>query len=266
MRKKGDIIAILLAGVRFEIEPVDAAPLARRLAGYELPSSETDGASVDGNDAPPVFVRMTKEDVEKEKELTLRYWEKEGLSIPDVDDSYFEYTALHKKVLEELIGCQVLHLHGSAICVNRQGYLFTAPSGTGKSTHARLWRERFGEEVIMINDDKPLIRVEKEEIYLCGSPWNGKHGLGRQVEVPLRAIVKLRRGDRNRIAPLDHAASFRELYLQTYHFEDKEKMQAALGLIAQIIERVRFYDLRCNMEPEAADVARKGIELSGAVL
>lgn len=114
----------------------------------------------------------------------------------------------------------------------------------------------------MINDDKPLVRVEKNEIYLCGSPWKGKHGLGRQMEVPLRAVVKLRRGERNRIRPLGSSAAFRELYLQTYHFEDKGRMQAALDLLAQIIERVPCYDLCCNMEPEAAGAAREGIESS----
>lgn len=256
----GETISIFLAGVRFEIEPVNEVLLAARLAGYEAISPGNDGASNVGIDAPTVSLRMTPGDIREEKKLTLRYYEQKGLDAPKFDDSYYEFTALHKKALEELINYQVLHLHGSAICVNRQGYLFTAASGTGKSTHARLWRERFGEEVIMINDDKPLVRVEKDEIYLCGSPWRGKHGLGCQIEVPLRAIIRLRRGETNEIKALSKKDAFRELFLQTYHFDDKAKMQEVFELLAQIIERIPLYSLRCNMEPEAAETARSGID------
>ena len=67
--------------------------------------------------------------------------------------------------------------------------MFTAPSGTGKSTHARLWREAFGERVVMINDDKPLLLVRPEGVTVYGTPFRGKHGLGGDRSAPLRAIA-----------------------------------------------------------------------------
>jgi len=150
-------------------------------------------------------------------------------------------------------------MHGSAVALNGQGYLFTAPSGTGKSTHTKLWRVQFGDEVCMINDDKPLLRFTEDEIYLCGSPWNGKHGLGSAVEVPLCGIVRLRRGETNEIEPMSQAAAVKELYLRTYRFKDREKMQIVMELIGRIVEKVPCYSLRCNMKPEAAEVARRGV-------
>ena len=256
--KKNVRIIIFLAGVKVEIEPVNYNLLAERLAGYMSLPSENNAAY--RAEMPVIRIRMMQDEIDDEKAKTLRCWEREGIEIPNVDDSYYEYLALRKKALKELANCRILYLHGSAICVNRQGYLFTAPSGTGKSTHVRLWREHFEDEVIVVNDDKPLIRVESDEIYLCGSPWNGKHGLGCQMEVPLRAIVKLRRGDTNSIAPLGSAEAFRELFLQTHHFEEKEKMQAVMAMLARIIECTPCYSLQCNMELNAAEVARAGIE------
>ena len=76
-------------------------------------------------------------------------------------------------------------------------YLFTAPSGTGKSTHTRLWREVFGDRVWMINDDKPMLRISENLVTAYGTPWNGKHHISRNASAPLKAIVQLNRGKEN---------------------------------------------------------------------
>ncbi len=135
-----------------------------------------------------------------------------------------------------------------------------APSGTGKSTHARLWREVYGDRVTMINDDKPLIRAKKDgEIRIFGSPWNGKHHLGQNVSAPLNAIVRMRRGERNSIQPLDKTEALKLLYLGTERFDDPEKTGKLLEIIDRIMRHVRFYDLQCNMDPEAARVAFRSL-------
>ena len=75
-----------------------------------------------------------------------------------------------------------------------EAYIFTAVSGTGKSTHAMLWREVFGERVRMINDDKPLIRITPEgKAVVYGTPWDGKHHLSKNSAFPLKAICWLTR-------------------------------------------------------------------------
>ena len=113
---------------------------------------------------------------------------------------------LHALLAEKLVAYGALLMHGSALCMDGNAYIFTAKSGTGKSTHARLWREAFGDRVWMINDDKPMIRVDEMRVY--GTPWDGKHHLSRNASAPLKAIVKLERAEENRVAPLAKADAF----------------------------------------------------------
>ena len=105
-------------------------------------------------------------------------------------DAYLERLAIYREIAERMVERDVLLFHGSAILVDGVSYLFTAPSGTGKSTHARLWRENLpalGHTVSMVNDDKPLLKFTGEGIFVCGTPWNGKHRLGENTIAPLRA-------------------------------------------------------------------------------
>lgn len=244
-------ITLNLAGIRTIVVSDHTEQLMHWLSGYE----DTDLPA----DAPSITLRVTPEEIAEEREQTIDYWQKEGLQFTDEDDSFFECTRLFKKALAELIHHNIIYLHGSAISVNGQGYLFIAPSGTGKSTHTRLWRERYGSEVVMINDDKPFVRFTDDDIYLCGNPWNGKHGLGSQVEAPLRAIVHIRRAEENRVEPLDRLGALKQLYIQTYRFKDRAKMEIVLHLLARILENVPCYTLYCNMDPSAAELARESI-------
>lgn len=251
MGEKDGMVRLGLAGIRVLVDVVNSDILTKAFAGYEDSRLSLS--------TPEIRVKITPEDIEAQREQMLSLWAEEGIEIPNANDAFYEFACLLPKILEEAVLHRVIYMHGSAVSLNGQGYLFTAPSGTGKSTHARLWREQFGDEVVMINDDKPLLRFTEDEIYLCGSPWNGKHGLGCPMEAPLRGIVRLRRGEINEIEPMSQAEAVKELYLRTYRFKDREKMQIVMELIGRIVEKVPCYSLRCNMEPEAAEVARRGV-------
>ena len=82
-----------------------------------------------------------------------------GLKAANASEAWLEETALLRKVSEKLLDSNILLFHGSAIAVDGVVYLFTAPSGTGKSTHTRLWRQLLGERAVMVNDDKPFLRI-----------------------------------------------------------------------------------------------------------
>lgn len=127
-----------------------------------------------------------------------------------------ENNAIHKLIAEKLTEYDTLLMHGSALCMDDNGYLFTAPSGTGKSTHARLWRQVFGDRVWMIDDDKPLLQIKESEVIVWGSPWNGKHRLGRNASAPLRAVISLTRDSTNHIEPLETADAFEVIMRQVY--------------------------------------------------
>ena len=94
---------------------------------------------------------------------------------PDLNEGPYLYTKICKKILGDYDG---FFFHSSALALDGEGYLFTALSGTGKSTHTRNWRKLFGERVTMINDDKPIIRRIDGRFFVCGTPWMGKSDIG----------------------------------------------------------------------------------------
>ena len=171
--------------------------------------------------------------------------------------SFVENIALHALLASALLDHNILLMHGSALCMDGEAYIFAAPSGTGKSTHARLWRETFGDRVWMINDDKPLIRVEKEGTVVYGSPWRGKHKLGCNGSARLKAIVELTRDSRNHIEALKEP--FPHLVQHVWRPDDRDKMKKVLELEKRLIGQAAFYRLGCNTEPEAALVAWQGM-------
>lgn len=157
--------------------------------------------------------------------------------------------------------------HGSSLAIDGRGVLFTAKSGTGKSTHTRLWRQVFGQRVQMINDDKPFLQVTEAGATVYGTPWRGKHGIGSNLSAPLEAICFVCRGDENRVEPMSPRDLFPLLLQQTYAPEAPEAMVRTLALVERLSKHVRLYRLYCNMEPQAAETALRGMEFeeSGAV-
>ncbi len=150
----------------------------------------------------------------------------------------------------------VLLLHGSAVCLDGWAYIFTAPSGTGKSTHTALWHKEFGDRVWMINGDKPFVRLfEDGSVNVYGSPWMGKEKLGRNSSAPLKAIAWLIRGKENRIRQEEKSKAFSLLVTQIYKSFDKEWVSATFKHAKKLLEAVPFYRLECNMDPDAARVA-----------
>ena len=168
-----------------------------------------------------------------------------------------ESLAVYRKISEIMVEHDTFLFHCSAVALDGQAYLFTAPSGTGKSTHTRLWREVFGERAVMVNDDKPLIQVREDAIYVCGTPWNGKHNLDSNQKVPVKGICILERGTVNHIETISAADAFQFLYRQTYRPADREKMLRTIGLLKQVTERVPLYRMQCNISHEAAKMAWK---------
>ncbi len=187
----------------------------------------------------------------------------EGRSPRGRSGAALECLALHRLLAERLLAFDVLLMHGSALSLDGAAYLFTAPSGTGKSTHAALWREVFGDRVVMLNDDKPLLRIGTDGVTVYGSPWDGKHHLSRNASAPLRAVARIERAAENRVVPLSRDGAFPVLLTQAYASRDPAVMARILRLEQRILDRVPFFDLRCNMEPEAARLARAAMGPSG---
>ena len=186
-------------------------------------------------------------------------WEadEEGLKRRKFPEPFLERSLIQRRAAEVLLGQDVLLMHGSTVAVDGQAYLFTAPCGTGKSTHTRLWREFFGDRAVMVNDDKPCLRFTEEGIVACGSPWTGKHGLGSNVCFLLRGICILSRGRENRIRRADPTA-VRDFLLHQC-FVPEEGSERAVALAQQLMERIPIWEMESTKDIQAASVAWKAM-------
>lgn len=209
----------------------------------------------------PLFtIRTTAEDIENEGVRSDNNRKHEGLPEYHFPAPYLETLAVYRQIATRFIEQNVLLMHGSVIAVDGEGYMFTALSGTGKSTHVRLWRELFGPRAVMVNDDKPLVRIPSDgSPIIYGTPWDGKHHLSNNISVPLKAIVILDRAEQNSIRPISITEAFPTLLQQTYRPEQPQLMAMVLQLLSQLSQHTGLYHLYCNMNPEAAQIAYEGI-------
>ena len=179
----------------------------------------------------------------------------DGFRRRQFTDPFLERTAIQRAFAEHLLEKNTLLLHGSAVAVDGEGFLFMARSGTGKSTHTRFWRETFGDRAVMINDDKPFLRIDANGVMAFGSPWSGKHGLDTNIAVPLKGICLLERGSENAIAPLDVQTLLPMLHHQAYQPMTVEKQAISEALIERLAQRVPLWHMTCTKDPQAAQLA-----------
>ena len=204
---------------------------------------------------PDFTVEITQDDIEYERLRSARTAEFEGREPRNSPDDYLEELAVYRKIAEIMPRYDTFLFHGSAVAVDGVGYLFTAKSGTGKSTHTRLWREYLGEKAVMVNDDKPLIKCSECGIIVCGTPYNGKHRLGSNIALPLKAVCILERAAENSIRRIDKSEAYPMLIQQTYRPDDPVALANTLSLIDRLADSCELYRLGCNMDISAAEVA-----------
>ncbi len=198
-----------------------------------------------GDEPCDFSVVMTAEDVAKEKALA-----------PEYAEPYLESLALFRKLCDYCLqNADGIIFHSSAIMVDGKGYLFTAPSGTGKSTHTRLWRELLGDRAVMVNDDKPIIRYVDGKFYVYGTPWNGKHCLDTNCRAEIKAICKIEQAKENSIVPASTTEMLLTLFNQTIRPEDPVQMDKLLSLTDKLLTQVELYKLGCNISKEAAELS-----------
>lgn len=204
---------------------------------------------------PDIYVTVSQKDIDFEREQALKTDEAEGFEAYDYGDDYLESLAVYRSIAEQMLEHNTFLFHGSVIAVDNKAYVFTAKSGTGKSTHTRLWRELLGEKAVMVNDDKPLIRITENGAVACGTPYNGKHYLGSNIEVPIQAVCILTRSPENFVVPMSPADAFPTLYTQIYRPETKAKLAKTLDLMDGFLTKTKIYKGGFNMDISAAELA-----------
>lgn len=151
-------------------------------------------------------------------------------------------------------------VHSSCIVYNGEAVLFLGESGTGKSTHTRLWRENI-EGAFLLNDDSPVLRYEDGAVWAYGSPWSGKTPCYKQERYKLKACVRLSQSQANDISRLDILQSFGAIHPSCppeFAYDDL-LYDHVCSLIDKLLSSTPFYHLACRPDREAALLAFRTI-------
>lgn len=193
------------------------------------------------NVTPDFSVSLCEEDILAEQEAT---------SKNHFSPTYLETLALLRKLAEIFPSHSRILMHGASISYNEYAYLFAAPSGTGKSTHIRLWKKYLGDNVKIVNGDKPFISLEDEPM-IYGSPWAGKENWHRNCKMPLKGICFVQRGTTNSIQRIVASDCLPLLFKQVYLPADTLAAGLTLELVDTLLKKVPLYSLTCDMSEDA---------------
>jgi len=228
-----------IAGLKVAMNCLDSGLLFERSRAY---------LSADQNASPDFSVDMP-DSVLAEKHAAL----------PQLTVDECRYVYMGEAFYHKLLNFDGMLLHASCVAKNDKAYLFSAKSGTGKSTHTHLWLEQL-DGVTMINDDKPAVREIDGTFYACGTPFSGKNDESSNQLVPIRAIVFLERAADNSIERITPKEALPLFMSQTIRPAKKEYMIKMLDVLDRVLSEVPVYRLRCNISRDAVMTAYHGIE------
>ena len=218
---------------------------------YDRMKAQAEAYRISGEESPNVTIYLSDDFLEKKHQEN-----------PQITHEMGEYIYTGSIFYSGLILFGGFMLHASAVLMDGRAYLFSAPSGVGKSTHTAMWQQVFGKErAKILNDDKPAIRIEKDGIYAFGTPWSGKTDLNINVKAPIAGICFLERGKTNKIKRENPGAVIGKLLMQTIRPCDEKDLELLLGHIDTVLRKIPVYTLSCDISEEAVRVAYN--EMSG---
>lgn len=151
-----------------------------------------------------------------------------------------------------LLACGRLVLHASSVAYGGRAFVFTAPSGGGKSTHAAMWERALGAEVI--NGDKTVLGFHEDVLYAWGSPMAGTSGIWRNISAPVEAVVRLEKAPENSAEGLSMRDSFITLYSEAVKSENDPQFNCELlALVDKITKKIKMLGLGCLPNESAAE-------------
>lgn len=187
--------------------------------------------------------------------------------FPYRNENMMAYMESCTQFCSKILNFDGLYLHSSAIEWEGKAYLFSGPSGMGKSTHTRLWQSIYPDARVF-NDDKPALRCLDGRWFAYGTPWCGKDGININMKVLLGGICFLRRGDTNsirRLSPLE--ATARIISQTTRRFKTEQRLDLLLSHVEKLVDMIPVYELHCLPDADAArlssETMRRGAEEIG---
>lgn len=182
---------------------------------------------------------------------------------PGLAEEYLPYMETGDRFYTALLHFGGLMLHASAVALDGKAYLFSGPSGVGKSTHTRMWKQLFGDAVTVFNDDKPALRRIDGRWYGYGTPWCGKDGINVNLRVPLAGICFLQRGEENSIRKLAPSEALEELLSQTTYRLNRERMELLLRCLDRLTEDIPIFRLQNRPDEAAARISHETMREAG---
>jgi hypothetical protein len=179
-------------------------------------------------------------------------------------ENYKTQTAVYAHILMGIVyRYYLLHndgivIHSSTLQYKGKGIMFSAPSGTGKSTHVKLWETHIGDGVSVLNDDTPAVRLIDGKPIVYGTPWSGSSLINKNSSAPLTAIVLLEQSPINCITKLSVQEALLKLMPRTFlPYFDEDMMRKAFVVFEKIINSVPVYSLKCRPDKEAVEMVYK---------
>ncbi len=200
--------------------------------------------------APDFTITVTEEEIDRERDMS---------EYKNLSRAYFESVVAYRHIAEVLPTRDAFVFHGSVLAIGGKAYIFTALSGVGKTTHTRLWLSEFANECHVLNGDKPVLRYKDGKFYACGTPWRGKEMYGIHQTLPLGGIAFLERGKENSAEKISVDSALKRLALQVYKPKERRAAISSLMLMDKVLKQVPLVKLKCNMNPDAAHVARAAL-------
>ena len=190
-----------------------------------------------------ISLALTKADFELEKTIS-----------PDASNEQLEALAFLRILAHKLPKNDAFLFHSVMLEYDDNAYAFAARSGTGKSTHARMWGEVLGDELSIICGDKAIVRIIDGKVYGGGTPWNGKEGWGEGGLAPLKSCGFIERAENGEtyVSEMKKSDAFMRMMAQTLIPREREAADKFMSLMDTFISQVDFYKIVCDISKEAA--------------
>ena len=218
-----------IAGLRIKIN--NAHPYTTKFCQKYL--------SNDQESAVDLTASVTAEEFEDEKALS-----------PEFHDGYIENICLYRSICTQIPVLNRFLLHASILEYNGKAYAFLGRSGTGKSTHTKLWLN-FLPDTRVLNGDKPILELKNEEFYAYGTPWQGKENWGYNGKAKLCGLCFLEQAKENSIQKLSVSETSARVFQQILLPKEEATVVATLDLIDKLVATIPAFLLKCDISEEA---------------
>ena len=198
----------------------------------------------DFSEEPDIYIEITDEQIDKIMQCNKTF-----------DRDYAEYFLTGLCFYQKMIPFNGFMIHSSCVAVDGKAYLFTADSGTGKSTHVALWKSLLGDKATVINDDKPVMKYENGQFVVYGTPWSGKNDESTNASASVAAVVFLERGKEFSMKGISGEDAVERIMPQILHYISLENADIQFDMIDKLLRNVPAYVMKCTPDISSAESA-----------